>query len=182
MVSFLYAANVRGARRTTTGSQFRPRTPSEVVGSRSLRTASRIGCILLFSLDGVRCYDCPSGAKCTIAVRRATETIASDYGSSSPRTKEGYYLFEAPASKHAKQCSPSDWKSGDPCKAVAERSTADENVTNVINSCSNLNGFKDYWTADRTFSCLAGLSFYSCEVSGSETGLKRDGVMNLKAP
>jgi hypothetical protein len=116
------------------------------------------------SLDGVRCYACPTGSKCTIAVRRATETVANDYGSASPRTKEGYYLFEAPASKHARQCNPSNWKDGDPCKQVTK--IAGENVTDIINDCANANGFKDYWTADRTFSCLSGLSFYACEVSG----------------
>lgn len=115
------------------------------------------------SLDGVRCYTCPTGAKCIMSARRATETVSRDVGTASPRTKEGYYLFAAPSSKYAKQCDPDKWRSDNPCVPVAEEMPG-ANVTDIINSCSILSGFKEYWTADRIFSCLSGMAFYTCEV------------------
>lgn len=113
------------------------------------------------SMDGFRCYNCPTGAQCNMTVRRATETLGVEYGTTSPRTSEGYYLFMAPQSKQIRNCDPSQWKSGDPCKQYAEPGVA---LTDVIHSCATSSEFNKYWSADRTFSCVAGKAFYLCEV------------------
>ncbi|RLN97675.1 hypothetical protein BBJ28_00002549 [Nothophytophthora sp. Chile5] len=114
-------------------------------------------------LDGMRCFDCPAGAKCNETVRRATETIGTELGTASPRTEGGFYLFSAPASKQHSSCqNPKQWKDLDPCKALALADpTAD--LAAVIYACSILNDFNVYWPADRLFSCLSGESFYTCD-------------------
>lgn len=97
-------------------------------------------------------------------VRRATETMAAELGTVSPRTEEGFYLFSAPASKHESSClKPSQWKNEDPCKKIALGEPR-ANLSDVIYECSNLNDFDVYWTPDRLFSCLSGKSFYTCDV------------------
>lgn len=113
-------------------------------------------------MDGRACYACPTGAQCNETVRRATETLAIDYGTTSPRTSEGFYLFAAPASKHEQNCDPTRWKSDDPCKQYVGKR---DNLTEVIHACSTENNFNSYWPADRVFSCLSGKSFYACDVS-----------------
>lgn len=114
-------------------------------------------------MDGLACYPCPTGARCNETVRRATETIAIDYGTTSPRTSEGFYLFTAPATKHKQNCDPAQWKSDDPCKLLTD---AQHNLTDVLHTCSLTATFKSYWSADRIFSCLSNQSFYACDVSG----------------
>lgn len=114
------------------------------------------------SMDGLVCYACPTGARCNETVRRATETMAIDYGTTSPRTSEGFYLFTAPASKHERNCDPEQWKSDDPCKPLVSEY---DNVTEVVHACSGMSAFNSYWSADRIFSCLSGKSFYACDVS-----------------
>ncbi|POM59578.1 hypothetical protein PHPALM_31664, partial [Phytophthora palmivora] len=118
-------------------------------------------------LDGVKCFDCPSGANCNMTVRRATETMAVELGTTYPRTQEGYYLFSAPASKQESHClKPSQWKNEDPCKKVALRNTS-TNLADVIYECSNLIDFNVYWPPDRLYSCLSGTTFYTCDVEGA---------------
>jgi hypothetical protein len=119
-----------------------------------------------YSLDGVKCYDCPTGAKCSQYVRTALEVKAIEYGTASPRTDEGYYLFHAPATKQERICDWTKWKDSDPCKVVAKESKS-KNVTDIIHTCSLRGGFKDAWTSDRVFACLSGSYFYHCDVSVS---------------
>ncbi|KAG6971379.1 hypothetical protein JG687_00002088 [Phytophthora cactorum] len=119
----------------------------------------------MYSLDGLKCFYCPSGAKCNMTVRRATDTIAEELGTVSPRTEEGFYLFSAPATKQKSSCNkPSQWKNEDPCKKLALENPR-KNLSDVIYECSNLNDFNVYWSADRLFSCLSGKIFYTCDVS-----------------
>ncbi|ETM37615.1 hypothetical protein L914_15837 [Phytophthora nicotianae] len=121
----------------------------------------------MYSLDGLKCFDCPSGAKCNMNVRRGTDTIAEELGTVSPRTEEGYYLFSAPATKQESSCNkPSLWKDEDPCKNLALENPT-KNLSDMIYECSNLNDFNVYWSADRLFSCLSGKSFYTCDVEGA---------------
>ncbi|KAH7479024.1 uncharacterized protein KRP23_5823 [Phytophthora ramorum] len=121
----------------------------------------------MYSLDGMKCFDCPSGAKCNMTVRRATETIAQELGTISPRTQEGFYLFSAPASKEESSCfKPSQWKNDDPCKKVALE-TPTKSLSDVIYECSNYNDFNVYWDSERLFSCLSGKAFYTCDVEGA---------------
>ncbi|KAL4170016.1 hypothetical protein KRP22_010925 [Phytophthora ramorum] len=121
----------------------------------------------MYSLDGMKCFDCPSGAKCNMTVRRATETIAQELGTISPRTQEGFYLFSAPASKEESSCfKPSQWKNDDPCKKVALE-TPTKSLSDVIYECSNYNNFNVYWDSERLFSCLSGKAFYTCDVEGA---------------
>jgi hypothetical protein len=98
-------------------------------------------------------------------VRRATETKASEFGTSSPRTVQGYYLFAAPASQQIRSCDPAQWRDADVCKAVAEKQPKGTNVTEIIQQCSMLGPrFVDSWPADRVFACLSNQSFYTCDV------------------
>ncbi|KAG2939403.1 hypothetical protein PC115_g3107 [Phytophthora cactorum] len=121
----------------------------------------------MYSLDGLKCFYCPSGAKCNMTVRRATDTIAEELGTVSPRTEEGFYLFSAPATKQKSSCNkPSQWKNEDPCKKLALENPR-KNLSDVIYECSNLNDFNVYWSADRLFSCLSGKIFYTCDVEGA---------------
>eukprot|EP00644_Phytophthora_capsici_P002327 jgi/Phyca11/114976/e_gw1.27.140.1 len=120
-----------------------------------------------YSLDGFKCFNCPSGAKCSQNVRRATQTLAEELGTASPRTQEGYYLFYAPASKQESACKhPSQWKEEDPCKKLALKDPT-ANLSDIIHTCSLQIGFDVYWSADRLFSCLSGKSLYTCDVKGA---------------
>ncbi|KAG6975833.1 hypothetical protein JG688_00001981 [Phytophthora aleatoria] len=102
-----------------------------------------------------------------MTVRRATDTIAEELGTVSPRTEEGFYLFSAPATKQKSSCNkPSQWKDEDPCKKLALGNPT-KNLSDVIYECSNLNDFNVYWSADRLFSCLSGKTFYTCDVEGA---------------
>jgi hypothetical protein len=102
-----------------------------------------------------------------MTVRRATETIAEELGTSSPRTEAGFYLFSAPSSKQSSSClKPSQWKDEDPCKEIALENPA-ASLTDVIYDCANLNDFDVYWPAGRLFSCLSGKALYTCDVMAS---------------
>lgn len=113
------------------------------------------------SMDGLRCYDCPTGAQCNMTVRRATETLGVEFGTTSPRTSEGFYLFNAPQSKQVRTCDPAQWAADDPCKAFV---TPGANISDVLSACATSSEFRKYWSADRVFSCVAGKAFYVCEV------------------
>lgn len=117
-------------------------------------------------MDGLHCYNCPTGGLCNMTVRRATETLGTEYGTTSPRTSEGFYLFEAPQSKQLRNCNPVEWKSDDPCKPYAV-SDPDASVTDVLHACAALGNFNKYWSADRIFSCISNRAFYACDVAGA---------------
>lgn len=117
-------------------------------------------------MDGLRCYNCPAGGQCNMTVRRATETLGTEYGTASPRTSEGFYLFAAPQSKKIRNCNPAEWKSDDPCKPIAESLPA-ANLTEVLHLCAASVEFTKHWPADRIFSCIANKAFYVCEVAGA---------------
>ncbi|KAF1335529.1 hypothetical protein FI667_g1090, partial [Globisporangium splendens] len=95
-----------------------------------------------------------------MTVRRATEVLGVEYGATSPHTAESYYLFTAPQSKQIRNCDPSQWRSDDPCKPYAEPGM---NLSDVLHSCATSSEFNKYWSADRTFSRVAGKAFYVCE-------------------
>lgn len=116
-------------------------------------------------MDGLRCYDCPTGAQCNMTVRRATETLGVEYGTTSPRTSKGFYLFAAPQSKQVRNCDPEQWTSDDPCKPLAH---AESNISDVLYACGTTPEFTKHWSADRVFSCVAGKAFYVCEVRDDE--------------
>lgn len=115
-------------------------------------------------MDGLRCYDCPTGAQCNMTVRRAIETLGMEFGTTSPRTSEGYYLFAAPQSKQTRSCDPAQWASDDPCAPYAANGA---NISDVLYACRTAFDFNKYWPADRVFSCVAGKTFYACEVRTS---------------
>ncbi|DBA01331.1 TPA: hypothetical protein N0F65_001836 [Lagenidium giganteum] len=117
-----------------------------------------------YSMDGERCYDCPTGAACSTFIRRATETTASEWGTTSPRTTVGFYLFNAPSTQHARACNHSEWKDTDPCNEYVKPNLT---ITEIIHACATAPGFKDSWSPDRIFSCLAQKSFYTCDVLGA---------------
>lgn len=115
-------------------------------------------------MDGLRCYNCPTGGQCNMTARRATETLGTEYGTMSPRTSEGFYLFTAPQSKQLHNCDPAAWKSDDPCKAYAE-SMPEANLTKILHECAASGDFNKYWSADRVFSCISDKAFYACDVA-----------------
>ncbi|TYZ62049.1 hypothetical protein PybrP1_007518 [[Pythium] brassicae (nom. inval.)] len=117
-----------------------------------------------YSMDGLRCYDCPTGAQCNMTVRRATETLGIEYGTTSPRTSMGFYLFAAPQSKQVRNCDSAQWTSDDPCKPLAQTGA---NISDVLFACGTSPDFNKHWPADRVFSCVANKAFYACEVQGA---------------
>ncbi|KAJ0410569.1 hypothetical protein ATCC90586_006593 [Pythium insidiosum] len=120
-----------------------------------------------YSLDGVKCFECPSGARCNLFVRRATETKVVEYGTSSPRTSEGFYLFKAPSTRQTRFCDPMQWRDTDPCKSVAEELPPGTDVATIVQQCTLQPKFRDSWPANRVFSCLSGRSFYSCDIESA---------------
>ncbi|TMW60500.1 hypothetical protein Poli38472_000542 [Pythium oligandrum] len=119
-----------------------------------------------YSMDGLKCFECPVGARCNISARRPTEIKATEVGTTSPRTIEGFYLFAAPASRLERSCNPAKWTATDPCRNVSQ-SMPGANVSDIIRQCSTAPKFRDSWPPARVFSCLSKQALYTCDVEGA---------------
>ena len=114
-----------------------------------------------YSIHGLMCFACPTGANCVI--EEIINGGSSEKGVPYPRTMAGYYLGDAPESQLPKLCDDkSSFASNDPCDGGIPETRVDR-----IHNCSTRPLFNLFWDENRIFQCLTEMNFYKCEIEAA---------------